>query len=244
MTGRKESCWARLKRWISSTNSSVPCPCARRARAASKIFFSSATPVWIAETCTNARRGSRRSAARPSSCRCRAAPRRSSSRASARRAAASARRPGRSDAPGRRPRRCLRAQPLGERRGGGSGFELEPSRRLMTRLSRASAPLSSAAGRPLAPAREVAHSPRIALNPGSRLHESYALSYAPAKRWALFREGSSGSRPSWSASVEAKAPGVSMLIARTARSPTGIRRRVAPGRPGDDAATRSSASIR
>ena len=54
ITGRKESCCARLKRWISSTNSSVPCPSARRARAASKIFFSSATPVWIAETCTNA----------------------------------------------------------------------------------------------------------------------------------------------------------------------------------------------
>ena len=54
ITGRKESCCARLKRWISSTNSSVPCPCARRARAASKIFFSSATPVWIAETWTNA----------------------------------------------------------------------------------------------------------------------------------------------------------------------------------------------
>ena len=27
ITGRKESCWARLKRWISSTNSRVPCPC-------------------------------------------------------------------------------------------------------------------------------------------------------------------------------------------------------------------------
>ena len=53
MTGKKESCCARLKRWISSTNRSVPCPCARRARAASKIFFNSATPVWIAETCTN-----------------------------------------------------------------------------------------------------------------------------------------------------------------------------------------------
>ena len=53
MTGRNESCWARLKRWISSTNSSVAPPVARRARAASKIFFSSATPEWIAETCTN-----------------------------------------------------------------------------------------------------------------------------------------------------------------------------------------------
>ncbi len=30
ITGRKLSCWARLKRWISSTNSSVPCPVRRR----------------------------------------------------------------------------------------------------------------------------------------------------------------------------------------------------------------------
>jgi hypothetical protein len=30
ITGRKESCWARLKRWISSTKSSVPCPGLRR----------------------------------------------------------------------------------------------------------------------------------------------------------------------------------------------------------------------
>ena len=30
ITGRKQSCWARLKRWISSTNSSVPCPVSRR----------------------------------------------------------------------------------------------------------------------------------------------------------------------------------------------------------------------
>ena len=33
ITGRKPSCCARLKRWISSTNSSVPCPVSRRARA-------------------------------------------------------------------------------------------------------------------------------------------------------------------------------------------------------------------
>ena len=54
ITGRKESCCARLKRWISSTNNSVPRPCERRVRAASKIFFNSATPVWIAETWTKA----------------------------------------------------------------------------------------------------------------------------------------------------------------------------------------------
>ena len=29
-TGRKLSCWLRLKRWISSMNSSVPCPMRRR----------------------------------------------------------------------------------------------------------------------------------------------------------------------------------------------------------------------
>ena len=33
ITGRKESCCARLKRWISSTKSSVPCPVWRRPRA-------------------------------------------------------------------------------------------------------------------------------------------------------------------------------------------------------------------
>ena len=53
MTGRKESCCARLKRWISSTNSTVRRPCARRWRAASNSFFRSATPVWIADTWTN-----------------------------------------------------------------------------------------------------------------------------------------------------------------------------------------------
>ena len=53
-TGRKLSCCARLNRWISSTNSNVPWPVARRARAASKTFFSSATPVKIAEIWTKA----------------------------------------------------------------------------------------------------------------------------------------------------------------------------------------------
>ena len=49
---QKKSCWARLKRWISSTNSSVPCPVSRRSRAASKTFFRSATPEKIAEICS------------------------------------------------------------------------------------------------------------------------------------------------------------------------------------------------
>ncbi len=55
ITGRKLSCWARLKRWISSTNSSVPCPVSRRARASSNTFFRSATPVKIAEICSKCR---------------------------------------------------------------------------------------------------------------------------------------------------------------------------------------------
>ncbi len=55
ITGRKLSCWARLKRWISSTNSSVPLPVSRRARASSNTFFRSATPVKIAEICSKCR---------------------------------------------------------------------------------------------------------------------------------------------------------------------------------------------
>ena len=54
ITGRKESCWARLKRWISSTNSSVWRPLVRRSRAASNTFFRSATPEKIAEICSKA----------------------------------------------------------------------------------------------------------------------------------------------------------------------------------------------
>ena len=52
ITGRNRSCCARLKRWISSTNSSVPCPVSRRARAASNTFLRSATPEKIAEICS------------------------------------------------------------------------------------------------------------------------------------------------------------------------------------------------
>ncbi len=55
ISGRKASCCALLKRWISSTKSSVPRPFWRRRRAASKIFFRSATPVKIALICTKAR---------------------------------------------------------------------------------------------------------------------------------------------------------------------------------------------
>ena len=50
--GRKLSSWARLKRWISSTNRSVPCPCSRRSRACSKAFLRSATPENTADICT------------------------------------------------------------------------------------------------------------------------------------------------------------------------------------------------
>jgi len=52
---------ARLKRWISSTKSSVPRPIIRRERAASKTFLRSATPEKIAEICSKARSVSRAS---------------------------------------------------------------------------------------------------------------------------------------------------------------------------------------
>ena len=55
MTGRNESCWARLKRWISSTNSSVAVPERRRPRACSNTFFRSATPEKMAEICSKCR---------------------------------------------------------------------------------------------------------------------------------------------------------------------------------------------
>ena len=55
MSGRKASCCALLKRWISSTKSRVPRPFWRRRRAVSKIFFRSATPVKMALICTKAR---------------------------------------------------------------------------------------------------------------------------------------------------------------------------------------------
>ena len=50
--GRKASCCERLKRWISSTNSSVPRPSSRRARAASNTLRKSETPEWMAESCS------------------------------------------------------------------------------------------------------------------------------------------------------------------------------------------------
>ncbi len=55
ITGRNESCCARLKRWISSMKSSVPLPVWRRARAASNAFFRSATPEKTAESCSKCR---------------------------------------------------------------------------------------------------------------------------------------------------------------------------------------------
>ena len=52
ITGRNESCCALLKRCTSSTNSSVPFPVSRRARAASNTFLRSATPENTAEICS------------------------------------------------------------------------------------------------------------------------------------------------------------------------------------------------
>ncbi len=51
--GRKTSCCARLKRWTSSTKSSVPAPLLRRFRAPSNILRSSATPEKTAEIGSN-----------------------------------------------------------------------------------------------------------------------------------------------------------------------------------------------
>ncbi len=55
ISGRKLSCWALLKRWISSTKSSVPWPCSRRSRAASNTLRSSGTPEKMALIWTKAR---------------------------------------------------------------------------------------------------------------------------------------------------------------------------------------------
>ncbi len=53
--GRNPSCCALLKRWISSTKRSVPCPLPRRCRASSKTRRNSGTPVKIALICTKCR---------------------------------------------------------------------------------------------------------------------------------------------------------------------------------------------
>ncbi len=55
MCGRKLSCWERLKRWISSMNSSVPLPVSRRPLARSKALRRSWTPEKMAESCSKAR---------------------------------------------------------------------------------------------------------------------------------------------------------------------------------------------
>ena len=54
-TPRKPSCCARLKRWISSTNSRVFCPARAASRASANSFFSSATPENTAEMPTKRR---------------------------------------------------------------------------------------------------------------------------------------------------------------------------------------------
>ncbi len=53
--GRKPSCCARLKRWISSTNSRVRCPARAAVFASAKIFLRSATPENTAEIGTKRR---------------------------------------------------------------------------------------------------------------------------------------------------------------------------------------------
>ncbi len=54
-TGRNASCWARLKRWISSTKRSVPRPVSRRFLAASNTLRRSATPEKTADSSSKAR---------------------------------------------------------------------------------------------------------------------------------------------------------------------------------------------
>ena len=107
ITGRKLSCWARLKRWISSTNSSVPlpglAPGAGRVEHLLQIGDAGEDRAKSARTAGSFRW---RAAAPPWSCRCRAAPRRSASRASGSRACGSARHRARADGPGRPPRRA------------------------------------------------------------------------------------------------------------------------------------------
>ena len=49
---RKPSCWARLKRWISSTNNRVRWPARAASRASANNFFRSATPANTAEMAT------------------------------------------------------------------------------------------------------------------------------------------------------------------------------------------------
>jgi hypothetical protein len=82
ITGRNESCCARLKRCTSSTNSSVPAHLAPGARGVERLL-QSATPENTAEAARNAARSRPPAAAPPWSCRCPAAPRRSATRACA-----------------------------------------------------------------------------------------------------------------------------------------------------------------
>ncbi len=51
-TGKKASCWDFMKRWISSTKSSVCWPSSRRMRAASKTALKSLTPAKMADSCS------------------------------------------------------------------------------------------------------------------------------------------------------------------------------------------------
>ena len=86
ITGRKLSCCARLKRWISSTKSSVPRPVMRRRAGGLEHLLEVGDAGEDRRDLLEVRGRSRRpGAARPSSCPCRADPRRSGCRASPRR---------------------------------------------------------------------------------------------------------------------------------------------------------------
>ena len=105
--GRNASCWALLKRWISSTNRIVRWPrSARRSAASLTRARISLTPMSTAENGDEVRLGVRRhEARRASSCRCPAVPRGSSSGGPPPRWRREEAARLRGDAPGRRTRR-------------------------------------------------------------------------------------------------------------------------------------------
>jgi hypothetical protein len=85
ITGRNESCCARLKRCTSSTNSNVPLPVSRRsARGVERPFSGRRRRKTPPRSARNAGRSPAPAAAPPWSCRCRADPRISASPASGR----------------------------------------------------------------------------------------------------------------------------------------------------------------
>ena len=156
--GRNASCCALLKRWISSTNSTVGLPpCARaRPRASATISRSSFTPAQHRRERDEVRAplASARSRASVVLPRARAGPRGSATGRRRRRACRAAGGPGRAGAPGRRTRRGSRgrmrsasgARAGARRRGGRAREQLRLPRHARAMLAHASRP-GTAAGR-------------------------------------------------------------------------------------------------